>query len=61
MLPYIGKYYSHEYVRTQILRQTDDEIVEMDKEISKEKSVAQYKIVLDADGMPIEPDVPPTF
>lgn len=59
MLPYIGKYYSHEYVRTQILRQTDDEIAEMDKAIKKEKSVAQYKIVLDADGMPIEPDLPP--
>lgn len=58
MLPYIGKYYSHEYLRTQILRQTDEEIDVMDKAIKKEKSVAQYKVVLDADGMEILPDEP---
>ena len=34
--PYIGKYYSQDYVRRQILRQTDEEIIEQDKIIDKE-------------------------
>jgi len=34
--PYIGKYYSQDYVRRQILRQTDMEIVEQDALIKKE-------------------------
>jgi hypothetical protein len=34
--PYIGKYYSTEYVRKKILRQTDSEIVEIDLQIQDE-------------------------
>ena len=34
--PYIGKYYSNEYVRRKILRQTDSEIIEIDEQIEKE-------------------------
>ena len=34
--PYIGKYYSQQYIRTKILRQTDGEMVEEDKQIEKE-------------------------
>ena len=34
--PYIGKYYSQDYVRRKILRQTDEEIVEQDIIIQKE-------------------------
>ena len=34
--PYIGKYYSTEYVRKKILRQTDDEIIEIDQQIDDE-------------------------
>jgi len=34
--PYIGKYYSNEWVRKKILRQTDGEIEELDKQIEKE-------------------------
>ena len=34
--PYIGKYYSQDYVRRKILRQTDEEIIEQDKLIKKE-------------------------
>jgi len=34
--PYIGKYYSQETVRSKILRQTDGEMVEEDKQIEKE-------------------------
>jgi len=34
--PYIGKYFSQEYVRRRILRQTDSEIIEIDDQIKKE-------------------------
>jgi hypothetical protein len=34
--PYIGKYYSTDYVRRKILRQTDSEIVDIDERIKKE-------------------------
>ena len=34
--PYIGKYYSQEYVRRKILRQTDSEIIEMNQQIKSE-------------------------
>ena len=34
--PYVGKYYSQDYIRRKILRQTDEEIIEQDKLIEKE-------------------------
>ena len=34
--PYIGKYFSVDYVRRKVLRQTDAEIIEIDKQIEKE-------------------------
>jgi hypothetical protein len=34
--PYIGKYYSQDWVRRQILRQTDQDILEQDELIEKE-------------------------
>ena len=34
--PYVGKYYSQDYVRRKILRQTDEEIIEQDKLIEQE-------------------------
>ena len=34
--PYIGKYYSNDYVRRKVLRQTDTEIIEIDKQIQQE-------------------------
>ena len=34
--PYIGKYFSQDYVRRKILRQTDEEILEQDKLIEQE-------------------------
>jgi len=34
--PYIGKYYSTEYVRKRILRQTDSEMIEIDEQIEDE-------------------------
>jgi hypothetical protein len=34
--PYVGKYYSNEYVRRKVLRQTDAEIIEIDEQIEDE-------------------------
>ena len=34
--PYIGKYYSTEWVRRKVLRQTDSEMIEMDEQIEQE-------------------------
>ena len=39
---YIGKYYSLEYVRKNILRQTEEEIKEMDKQIASEREQGMY-------------------
>ena len=34
--PYVGKYFSQDYIRRKVLRQTDEEILEQDKIIKKE-------------------------
>ena len=34
--PYVGKYFSADYVRRNILKQKDEEIIEMDKQMDKE-------------------------
>ena len=34
--PYIGKFYSNDFVRRKVLRQTDAEIIEIDEQIEKE-------------------------
>lgn len=39
---YTGKYFSHRFVREQILKQSEQEINEIDEEIEKEKSNEQY-------------------
>ena len=39
---YVGKYFSHDYIRRQILKQSDEEIEEQDKLIEKEKTNKQY-------------------
>jgi len=46
--PYVGKYYSQDYVRRKILRQTDIEIIEQDKLIAKEIK----------DGVILDPNIP---
>ena len=37
MSEYVGKYFSHEYVRKYILRQTEDEIEILDAQILQDK------------------------
>jgi hypothetical protein len=57
--PYVGKYYSQDYVRRKILRQTDQEIVEQDMLIQKEIEdgiIPDPNAPIDpATGAPMEP------
>ena len=55
--PYIGKYYSQDYVRRKILRQTDMDIIEQDKLINSEikKGIIPDPATIDpATGMPLD-------
>ena len=57
--PYVGRYFSQDYVRRQILRQTDEEIIEQDKIIEKEikdGTIPDPSIPVDPEtGMPLDP------
>jgi hypothetical protein len=57
--PYIGKYYSTEYVRKKILRQTDSEIIEIDFQIEDEISkgiLPDPNAPVDEMGNPLPPE-----
>jgi hypothetical protein len=59
--PYIGKYYSTEYVRKKILRQTDSEIIEIDLQIEDEISkgiLPDPNAPVDENGNPIPTEEP---
>jgi len=60
--PYIGKYFSQDYVRRKILRQTDQEIIEQDaliKQEIKDGIIPDPSIPVDPmTGMPIDPNAP---
>lgn len=47
--PYAGRYYSNEWIRKNVLRQTDEEIEEMDKQIAGEVGNPQF----------VDPNAPP--
>lgn len=51
--PYVGRYYSHKWVRKNILRQTDEDIEEMDKESQEELRDPQYQPMVDPTGEPV--------
>ena len=56
--PYVGKYYSQDYVRRKILRQTDIEILEQDKLIEKEIKAginSRSCNYWSGDGQPLDP------
>ena len=64
MEPYIGKYYSTEYIRKKILRQTDSEIIDIDKQIEDEIQkgiLPDPNAPVDEMGNPLPPggEVPP--
>jgi len=50
--PYIGKYFSQDYVRRKILRQTDEEILEQDRLIKKE---IKDGVIPDPMAQPVDP------
>ena len=57
--PYVGKYYSQDYVRRKILRQTDVEILEQDKLIDREikAGIIPDPATIDpATGLPFAPE-----
>ena len=57
--PYVGRYFSQDYVRRKILRQTDEEILEQDKLIEKEIKdgiIPDPNVPVDpTTGMPLQP------
>ena len=61
--PYVGRYFSQDYVRRKVLRQTDEEIIEQDKLIKKEiknGTIPDPNTPIDPmTGMPIEPGMQP--
>jgi hypothetical protein len=62
MEPYIGKYFSTEYARKKILRQTDAEIIEIDEQIEDEiqKGILPDPSTIDPiTGQPLPPENPP--
>ena len=61
--PYIGKYYSTEYVRKRILRQTDSEIIDIDNQIKdeiKKGIIPDPNSVDPITGQPLPPEGQPT-
>jgi len=61
MEPYMGKYFSNHFVRTKILKQTEDDIKEIDKEIEeeiKDGSLMDPNAMVDPNtGAPIDPNM----
>ena len=51
--PYVGKYYSQDYVRRKIIRQTDEEIIEQDERIAQE---IKDGIIVDPAEMMMDPE-----
>jgi negative regulator of genetic competence, sporulation and motility len=49
--PYVGKYFSKEYIRRTVLKQTEDEIEELNKEMEEEAA--------EAEDIPVEEPVAP--
>lgn len=51
MAPFVGRYYSNEWVRKNVLNQTDEDIEEMDAQIAEEMQNPLYQMPL-MGGMP---------
>lgn len=57
--PYVGKYYSNEWVRKHILQQSDEEIEEMDEQNMAEMENPLYQSASDENGNPVAGGTPP--
>ena len=59
--PYVGKYFSVDYIRRTILKQTDSEIVDIDEQIALEKESGIIPPPVDpTTGLPVGEPQPPT-
>jgi len=62
--PYVGRYYSAEWVKRNILQQTDEDIEEINAQMANEAASAQptdangNPVQLDANGQPVQAQVP---
>jgi hypothetical protein len=58
MEPYIGKYYSHQYMRTKVLHQSEEEMDQIDKEMGEEHqaNINLQQALIDAGQ---DPNAPP--
>ena len=60
MEPYVGRYFSADYIRRNVLKQKDEEIIEIDKQIKKEIKdgvIPDPNAMVDpATGMPMDPN-----
>jgi hypothetical protein len=54
MEPYIGRYFSNDWVRKHVLYQTEDDIDEMNKQVKKEMKDPLYQMQVDAEGTPVD-------
>src|SRR5690606_11731182 len=57
---YVGKYYSRAWVRKKILRQTEEEIKEIDNEIAQEPDVVESEIGENQPSQPQPEEKPET-
>jgi hypothetical protein len=57
--PYVGRYYSMEWIRKNVLQMTDDDIAEIDEQISNEQAAMPQvdPNAVDAMGNPIQPQM----
>jgi hypothetical protein len=59
--PYVGRYYSMEWVRKNVLQMDDDDIAEINEQIAKEQAAAAPTGPVDSMGNPMDPNaIPPT-
>jgi hypothetical protein len=59
--PYVGRYYSMEWVKKNVLQLDDEEIEEINKQIASEQAAAAPTGPVDAMGNPMDPNaIPPT-
>lgn len=54
--PFVGRYYSKEWVRKNVLQQTDEDIEEIDQQISDEQAQQASLAPTDAMGNPVDPN-----
>jgi hypothetical protein len=54
--PYIGKYFSHDFVKKKILQMTDEEIKEMQKQMQEEDEQGLNEPEMDQEQPPASPD-----